>query len=160
VFVGLALWRKPVAAYAAAIAGLTVWFSYCLAPQMNGDRSGSDFIKAVQTQVSMDEQLALVAYKEQFLLYLDRPTVNFGHRRFLEGPQEAYDASAWLNEAPQRVLLVPADQLTPCFRKHAWLAGEASGERWYLARSPAENACAERGNARRAIFYQPGDGER
>jgi len=153
--VALALWRKPVAAYAAAIAGLAVWFSYFLAPQMNGERSGSDFTKAVMTQVMMDEQLALLAYKEQFLLYLDRPTVNFGHRRFLEGPQEAYDASAWLNAEPQRVLLVPAEQLTPCFRKHAWLAGEASGERWYLARSPAESSCAERGNAKRAIYYQP-----
>jgi hypothetical protein len=155
VLIALALWRKPVAAYAAAIAGLAVWFSYFLAPAMNGERSGSDFTKAVLTQVNMDEQLALLAYKEQFLLYLNRPTVNFGHRRFLEGPQEAYDASAWLNAAPQRVLLVPADQLTPCFRKHAWLAGEASGERWYLARSPAENSCAERGNAKRAIYYQP-----
>lgn len=159
VLVALALWRKPVAAYAAAIAGLAIWFSYCLAPRMNGERSGSDFTKSVLTQVNMDEQLALVAYKEQFLLYLDRPTVNFGHRRFLEGPQEAYDASAWLNELPQRVLLVPASQLTPCFRKHARLAGEASGERWYLARSPAESACAEQGNARRAIYYQP-DGTR
>jgi 4-amino-4-deoxy-L-arabinose transferase-like glycosyltransferase len=153
--VAIALWRKPVAAYAAAVAGLAIWFSYFLAPQMNGERSGSDFTKAVLTQVNTDEQLALVAYKEQFLLYLDRPTVNFGHRRFLEGPQEAYDASAWLNQVPQRVLLVPASQLTPCFRKHAWLAGEASGERWYLARSPAESACAEKGDPRRAIYYQP-----
>jgi 4-amino-4-deoxy-L-arabinose transferase-like glycosyltransferase len=157
---GLAWWRKPVAAYAAAIAGLAIWFSWCLAPRMNGERSGSNFIRAVQTQVTTDELLALVAYKEQFLLYLDRPIVNFGHRRFLEGPQEAYDASAWLNAAPRRVLLVPASQLTPCFRKHAWLAGEASGERWYLARSPAENACAERGDARRAIFYEAGERDR
>jgi 4-amino-4-deoxy-L-arabinose transferase-like glycosyltransferase len=152
--IALALWRKPVAAYAGAVAGLAVWFSYFLAPQMNGERSGSDFTKAVLTQVTLDEQLALLAYKEQFLLYLDRPTVNFGHRRFLEGPQEAYDASAWLNAAPNRVVLVPADQLTPCFRKHAWLAGEASGERWYLARSPAESSCVERGDAQRAIYYK------
>ena len=51
-------------------------------------------------QVQAGEQLALVAYKEQFLLYLDRPTVNFGHRRWLEGPQESYDAAAWLNAEP------------------------------------------------------------
>lgn len=158
--IALALWRRPVAAYAAALAGLAVWFSYFLAPQMNPDNSGSAFTKSIQTQVAMDEQLALVAYKEQFLLYLDRPIVNFGHRRFLEGPQEAYDASAWLNDAPQRVLLVPADQLTPCFRKHAWLAGETSGQRWYLARSPAESACAEKGNAKRAIYYQPEGAQR
>jgi 4-amino-4-deoxy-L-arabinose transferase-like glycosyltransferase len=154
VLIGLALRYKPVAAFPAAIAALALWFSYWLAPLMNGERSGGDFTKSVLTQVTADEQLALVAYKEQFLLYLDRPTVNFGHRRFLEGPQETFDASAWLNAAPRRVLLVPEDQLTPCFRANARLAGEASGEKWYLVRTPAEMSCAERGDARRAIYYQ------
>jgi 4-amino-4-deoxy-L-arabinose transferase-like glycosyltransferase len=153
--VALALWRRPVAAYAASIAGLAIWFSYCLAPRMNGERSGGDFTKSFLTQVSFDEQLALMAYKEQFLLYLDRPTVNFGHRRFLEGPQESYDAAAWLEAAPNRVLLVPAGQLTPCFRANARLAGESAGDRWYLVRAPAESACAERGDVRRAIYYDP-----
>ena len=46
-------------------------------------------MRAVLAQVKPGEELALVAYKEQFLLYLDRPTVNFGHRRWLEGPQES-----------------------------------------------------------------------
>ena len=64
---------------------------------------------------SPTEQLALVAYKEQFLLYLDRPTVNFGHRRWREGPQESHDAAAWLNAGRDRVLLMPGDQLNPCF---------------------------------------------
>jgi 4-amino-4-deoxy-L-arabinose transferase-like glycosyltransferase len=156
--IALALWRRPVAAYAAAIAGLAIWFSYFLAPLMNGERSGRDFTKSVLTQVTVDEQLALVAYKEQFLLYLDRPTVNFGHRRFLEGPQESYDAAAWLDAAPSRVLLVPRRQLTPCFSANARLAGESAGERWYLVRSPADASCAARGDRQRAIYYQP-DGE-
>jgi hypothetical protein len=152
--IALALWRKPVAAFVAALAGLTIWFSYWVAPLMNGDNSASTFTKSVLTQVTADEQLALVAYKEQFLLYLDRPTVNFGHRRFLEGPQESYDASAWLNALPNRVLLVPQDQLTPCFRANARLAGESSDEKWYLVRAPAENSCAGKGDAKRAIYYK------
>ena len=152
--IALALWRKPVAAFVAALAGLTIWFSYWVAPLMNGDNSASTFTKSVLTQVTADEQLALVAYKEQFLLYLDRPTVNFGHRRFLEGPQESYDASVWLNAQPNRVLLVPQDQLTPCFRSNARLAGESSDEKWYLVRAPAEDSCAEKGDAKRAIYYK------
>jgi 4-amino-4-deoxy-L-arabinose transferase-like glycosyltransferase len=151
--IALALWRKPVATFAAVVAALAIWFSYWLAPHMNGERSGSSFTRAVLTQITTDEQLALVAYKEQFLLYLDRPTVNFGHRRFLEGPQESYDASAWVNAAPHRVLLVPEDQLASCFRANARLAGEASGEKWFLVRAPAEASCAERGDAMRAIYY-------
>ena len=154
--IALAVWRKPVAAYAASIAGLAVWFSYWMAPVMNGERSGSDFTKAVLTQITADEQLALVAYKEQFLLYVDRATVNFGHRRWREGPQESFDASAWLNAAPNRVLLVPHDQLSPCFTSNARLAGESTGEKWYLVRSPAEASCATQGDAARAIYYAAG----
>ncbi len=84
---------------------------------MNGQRSGRDFVRDALAQLNPKEQLALVAYKEQFLLYLDRPTVNFGHRRWLEGAQESYDAALWLNAAPNRVLLVPESTLKkyPCF---------------------------------------------
>lgn len=155
VLIGLALWRKPVAAFPAVIAGLALWFSYWLAPLMNGERSASTFTRGVLTQVNADEQLALVAYKEQFLLYLDRATVNFGHRRSFEGPQESYDASAWLNAAPNRVLLVPERGLKECFGAFARLAGESSDDKWYLVRAPASESCAQKGNAKRAIYYSP-----
>ncbi|MEJ0087557.1 MAG: glycosyltransferase family 39 protein [Pseudomonadota bacterium] len=145
--------RAPLAAWPVAIGSLAVVFSYFIAPSMNGERSGGDFTRAALAQVKPGEQLALVAYKEQFLLYLDRPIVNFGHRRVFEGPQESFDASAWLNAAPDRVLLVPADQLAPCFVANVAKAGFTSGEDWSLVRAPAANACAEKGDARRAIRY-------
>jgi hypothetical protein len=100
------------------------------------------------------EQLALVAYKEQFLLYLDRPVVNFGHRRVFEGPQESYDAAAWLNQQPGRVLLVPEDQLAPCFTANASAAGVSSDDVWSLVRAPAAADCAAKGDASRAIRYE------
>jgi hypothetical protein len=105
------------------------------------------------TQVTPEEELALVAYKEQFLLYLDRPTVNFGHRRWLEGPQESYDAAAWLNAAPNRVLLVPDKSLSPCFPSDSQLAGRSSDDDWYLVRGPATSECAQKGDLKRAIPY-------
>lgn len=151
-FVGLAAWRKPVAAFPAAIAALAVWFSYWLAPVMDGERSGADFTRQMQAQVTADEELALVAYKEQFLLYLDRPTFNFGHRRSFEGAQEAYDASAWVNAAPRRVLLVPENDMKPCFPADSPKAGESSDEAWYFVRS-ADADCARQGSASRAIRY-------
>ena len=151
----MGLKRASIAAWPVALGTLCIAFSYTLAPAMNADRSSSGFIHGMLGQVKSTEELALVAYKEQFLLYLDRPTVNFGHRRWLEGAQESYDASAWLNAKPDRVLLVPADTIKTysCFVDSLTLAGRSSDEDWYLVRPPAVQACAEKGDATRAISY-------
>jgi 4-amino-4-deoxy-L-arabinose transferase-like glycosyltransferase len=146
--------RAPLAAWPAAIGSLAVVFSWLIAPAMNGEHSARDFTHAMLAQVGPGEELALVAYKEQFLLYLDRPILNFGHRRVFEGPQESYDASAWVNAAPSRVLLVPADQIKPCFEANAAKAGITSDEEWFLVRAPAARSCAEKGDANRAIHYK------
>ncbi len=150
-----AAWRAPLAAWPAALGALAIVFSYFIAPAMNGTRSGADFMRAMLAQVKPGEELALVGYKEQFLLYLDRPTVNFGHRRWLEGPQESYDAAAWLNAAPGRVLLVPSKTIEAhrCFPANATGAGRTSREEWFLVRAPAVQSCAEKGDAARAIVY-------
>ena len=150
---GFAYARAPLAAWPIALGSLAVVFSYFIAPAMNGENSSRDFMRSVQLQVRPGEQLALVAYKEQFLLYLDRPIVNFGHRRVFEGPQESYDASAWLNETPNRVLLVPVDQIKPCFIANAAKAGVSSDKEWFLVRTPAATSCAEKGDAGKAIHY-------
>jgi hypothetical protein len=137
------------------LGALAIVFSYFIAPAINGERSGKDFMRAVLVQVKPDEELALVAYKEQFLLYLDRPTINFGHRRSFEGAAESYDASAWLNAAPHRVLLVPEDvqRKYPCFLGSFTKAGRSASEEWFLVRGPAQSSCAEKGDPSRAIRY-------
>ena len=154
---GAGLWfayrRAPLAAWPAALGALTITFSYWIAPAMNGERSARDFVHNALAQVEPTEQLALVAYKEQFLLYLDRPTANFGHRRWREGEQEAFDAAAWLNAGSERVLLMPADQLKGCFEGPVKSVGFTSREEWLLVRGRATDACAVRGNASRAILY-------
>jgi len=149
----IARWKQPLAAWPAALAALTITFSYFIAPSMNGERSGSDFTREALSQVKPEETLGLVAYKEQFLLYLDRPTVNFGHRRWQEGPQESFDAAAWLNAAPDRVLLVPEDQMKPCLQANATEVGRSSSDHWFLVRGPASAECAAKGNLARAISY-------
>jgi 4-amino-4-deoxy-L-arabinose transferase-like glycosyltransferase len=150
-----AAWRAPLAAWPVALGSLAIVFSWFIAPAMNGQRSGRDFVHHALAQVNPKEQLALVAYKEQFLLYLDRATVNFGHRRWLEGPQESYDAALWLNAAPDRVLLVPDSTLKkyPCFLVSLSPVGVTSREEWFLVRAPAERSCAEQGDSSRAISY-------
>ncbi len=152
---GLLIARRfaPLAAWPVAVASLCIAFSYTLAPAMDPERSASGFTRAMLEQVKPEEELALVAYKEQFLLYLDRPTVNFGHRRWLEGLQESYDASAWLNAGPFRVLLVPRSGLEPCFPVKRTKVGHSSDEDWFLVRGPALAGCATLGDASRAIHY-------
>jgi 4-amino-4-deoxy-L-arabinose transferase-like glycosyltransferase len=145
--------RAPLLAWPAAVGALTIVFSYWIAPWMNGERSGKDFVRAALAQVQPTEQLALVAYKEQFLLYLDRPTVNFGHRRWREGPQESYDAAAWLNAGADRVLLLPGDQLKSCFEGLGTSVGMSAGDEWFLVRGRASEQCAAHGNVARAISY-------
>jgi hypothetical protein len=149
--------RAPLAAWPVALGSLAVVFSYLIAPAMNGERSGKDFMHAVLEElVRPGEELALVAYKEQYLLYLDRPIVNFGHRRVFEGPQEFYDAAAWLNAGRNRVLLVPlvpGNEVSACFIGSVEKAGLSSGDEWYMVRPPAAPNCAAKGDARRAIHY-------
>ena len=144
---------RSLAAWPVALGALCMAFSYSLAPAMNAERSSSGFVAGMLAQVKPEEELALVAYKEQFLLYLDRPTVNFGHRRWLEGPQESFDAAAWLNAGPFRVLLVPDNQLQPCFPSHGASVGRSSDADWFLVRGGASADCASKGDAHRAIHY-------
>lgn len=145
-------WRKPVLAWPVTLGSLTLVFSFVLAPAMNAERSASAFTAQFLAQLRPGEQLGLAAYKEQFLLYLDRPTINFGHRRWQEGEQESLDASAWLNAGEHRVLLMPEKMLKPCFEE-ATFAGESSDDDWYLVRGRADTRCADRGDLRKAIRY-------
>ncbi len=147
--------RRPLFAWPAVIGCLAVCFGLLIAPVMNPVRSSSAFMARALQMTPPDRQLALVAYKEQFLLYLDRETFNFGHRRWREGDQEAFDAAAWLAEAPgRRMLLLPDGPLERCFAAaERRFVGVASDDRWYLVSGPPAAECAAKGRAERAIRY-------
>jgi 4-amino-4-deoxy-L-arabinose transferase-like glycosyltransferase len=148
--------RQPIIAWHISLAALAIAWSYGIAPAMNNERTTKAFIREVQTTVGPREELGLVAYKEQFLLHITRPIVNFGHRRTGEGLQEAYDAAAWQNAGINRVLLLPEPLLTPCFLASTpqALRTPAAGEAWYLVRGTAANSCIQQGLASRAISYE------
>jgi 4-amino-4-deoxy-L-arabinose transferase-like glycosyltransferase len=160
-FVATALWiaawlRRPLLAWPAVLACLAVVWSYGITPLIDSDRSGRRFIESVMAQVPAGKELAFVGYKEQFFLYAARPTVSFGHRRWVEGPQEAYDAAAWIAESPGRTVLIEANTAKECFsRSPQREAGNTSGDRWLLVEAPADSACEARGYAGRARRYVP-----
>jgi len=153
----LVAWRvKPILAWPAVLACLATVWAFGITPQIDAERSARAFMESVLARVPSGTELGLVGYREQFLLHLDRPVVNFGHRRWLEGQQENYDAAHWLNAGPDRVLLVPGSSLEPCFAASPRSAvGEASRETWMLVQGPASEDCARRGDPGRAIRYVP-----
>jgi len=145
---------KPILAWPSVLACLTLTWGFGVAPQINGERSASDFIRQVSAAVPKDRELGLLAYKEQFLLYLDRDTVNFGHARWREGDAEAFDAARWLSGSEQRVLLVPEHFIERCFsRSPRRLVGQSSDDRWYLVSGQPSRECVERGDPRKVIRY-------
>jgi hypothetical protein len=103
------------------------------------------------------EELGLVGAKEQYLLELPRPSVNFGHARWREKGQEAADAAAWFDAKPGRALLIDGKTLALCFAAaESREIGRANRQRWYLVTGGVADArCIERGDLRRARMYIP-----
>jgi hypothetical protein len=125
-------------------------------PQMDGTRSARDFIARVEAMAAPDRELGLLAYHEHFLWNLQRPTVNFGHRRFREGDAEIHDAAAWLAAEPARQLLVQEQMLEPCFKgANAQLVGDSSRGNWFLVTGSPDPACVALGDAHYNFAYSP-----
>jgi hypothetical protein len=128
-------------------------------PQLDASRSGKRFVAQLERMADPNRELGLLAYKEQFLLHLSRPSVNFGHARWREGDSESFDAARWLAADPQRQLLVPEGRLAPCFQdaRIRVEVGTTSRERWWLVREPRNPDCIARGNPAAARLYSAGN---
>ena len=147
--------RRPLFAWPAALGCLTLVWGLGIAPQLNAERSASGFVAQLLERAPRDRELGLLSYKEQFLLYLDREVVNFGHARWREGMAEAHDAAAWLAQDGRRVLLVPGPLIRPCFASNARrLAGRSSSDEWWLVEGMPDADCVRQGDPGRAIRYQ------
>lgn len=130
--------------------------SFVVNPAINDSRSGAALMQRAQAMSAGVRELGLVGYKEQYLLYLDRPVVNFGHARWREGQREAEDAAAWQSRRPGRVLLMDEVTRESCFGSAvAREVGVASRRRWFLVEEGADEVCIARGRATVAIDYRP-----
>ena len=158
VALALCLRRWRLFAWPAVLAALVLVWAFTLMPAFDAERSGRGFMAGVLRRVDPARPLGLVRYKEQFLLYLDRPIVNFGHNRWREGAQQYYDAARWLNATPGALLLVAEAGLKECFAGYAAMhsAGRSAGERWWLVEGPANPLCASRGTPERYEYGPDG----
>jgi 4-amino-4-deoxy-L-arabinose transferase-like glycosyltransferase len=148
--------RRAYSAYAALVALLMLLTGYWINPVLNDVRSGRAFGQAIAQATRDVQELGLVGYREQYLLAIDRPTFNFGHRRTREGDQEAMDAARWLSESSKRALIVGASALNRCFDPQAaTLLTVANRESWYLVTRGARADCVARGEPDAVRYYDP-----
>jgi 4-amino-4-deoxy-L-arabinose transferase-like glycosyltransferase len=143
-------------AYTGVLAVVVATASLVIYPQMDAVRSGRAFMARVEQASAGVTELGLVSAKEQYLLQLRRPSINFGHARWREREVEAADAAAWLAERPGRALLVERRAREICFKNADTLElGRANREHWSLVSGTPDEDCVARGNRSRAILYLP-----
>ena len=110
-------------------------------PRIDDARSGRAFMHRVEKASEGIAELGLVGAKEQYLLQLRRPSINFGHARWRERENEAADAAAWFAAKPGRALLMDdQDARVTAFKNtHATEMGSANraaAGSWSLAVQP------------------------
>jgi hypothetical protein len=154
-------WLRPRdgwLAYAGALVAMLVTIGILINPRIDPMRSGRAFMSRVE-QASRDvTELGLVGFREQYLLQLRRPSVNFGHARWRERAAEAADAAAWLAARPGRALLVESEARDACFgAAPAVELGRANRAQWTLVSGVPDAACVARGDRSRALLYSPPD---
>lgn len=141
----LAAWRwHAVAGLAAWLTGLWVIVGLVGYPLLNDARTPAG-VMAETAQVVDDAELGLVGWKEQHILFADRPVVHFGYRR-PDWEAELRDGLTWLLRDDDRYLLVTDKFPAPCIDlQRAENMGYRHRQNWYLVQ-PADvrDDCRER----------------
>lgn len=143
-------------AYAGSFAGILVTIGLVVYPRIDNVRSGRALMAKLEQASAGIEELGLASAKEQYLLQIRRPVVNFGHARWREREDEAADAAVWLAQRPGRALFVERRTREACFAEAEALdLGAANRGHWFLVSGKADPNCIARGDLSRAILYTP-----
>jgi 4-amino-4-deoxy-L-arabinose transferase-like glycosyltransferase len=150
-------WRDGWLAYGGTLAAILVTTGIVIYPRIDDVRSSRSFMAEVERATVGIEELGLVGAKEQYLLELERPSINFGHARWREKDAEAADAAAWFAAKPGRALLVHQKTLEICFKDtESQELGRANRQHWFLVTGgTVDPACVARGDLRAARLYIP-----
>jgi len=146
-------------AYAGVLGAVLAFTGLVVYPRIDAVRSGRAFTARIEQASSGIRELALVGAKEQYLLQLRRPSVNFGHARWRDGrADEANDAAAWLADDPARGLVMDKRSRALCFKGAAAVdLGRANQQHWFLVTGVPDARCARAGNRAAARYYVPPD---
>ncbi|GAB2583419.1 hypothetical protein GCM10027066_26030 [Dyella jejuensis] len=135
----LAIFRVRRVQWAIAGGMLALWTVYGLwaYPLLNDSSSSAELMRNVRAQLGPHDQVGLVDWKEQNMLMLDRPAVDFGFsaptsRQFTHAVQ-------WQAQAPAtRWLFVQEPAMGHCVdRSKAIDVGHANRRNWWLFKADA-----------------------
>ncbi|MDO9029498.1 MAG: glycosyltransferase family 39 protein [Hydrogenophaga sp.] len=139
-----------------AAASLVGWLFVALLvwPRVDPYRTPQDMMEAVEQHLPPGAELGLIAFKEQFLLFSQRPLTHFSYLAPLL--QQEQNAWIWMREAPNRHLLVPTDGELGCFDvSRAVSLGEAHRREWVLLGPDAVRPTCGTPARLQRFHYQP-----
>jgi hypothetical protein len=113
-------------------------------------------MQEVGQRLAPQDELLLTNFREQFLLFADRPLNHFSYLQADE-PQPK-NAAVWLQASPHRWVLGPINNLVHCFAADKGIAlGQRHGDSWYLFQANAVlPACQSAQSSGAAIYhYEP-----
>ncbi len=112
---------------------------------MNPARSPASFMTKVGDVIGPKAELALVHWKEQFMLFADRPVTNFGFARE-DRDQETLEAAAWMLQGENRWIMLRDINLPHCFAETKAIdMGIRHRRHWYLVnREAVTEDCLQR----------------
>lgn len=104
-------------------------------------------VRNLRPVLGENEELGILAWREQFVLQSDRPMKTFGYGRG-DFDQEARDGARWLLDGTERALLVTDEHAAFCFDTGKAIPLERQSRRnWLLVRRNAiKTECARDGN--------------
>ena len=135
----LAIFRFRRAHYAVAAGMLALWvvIGVWAYPLLNDSSSSAGLMADVRAHIGTQDEIALVDWKEQNMLMLDRPAVDFGFSA--PTSRQFVHATQWQAAAPAtRWLFVQDPAMGPCVdRSKAIDIGHANRRNWWLFKADA-----------------------
>ncbi len=130
--------RTGVNGLAVLFFGLWLLYGWWVYPLINPQRVPADLMAHASEHIGPKAELGLLGWKEQLVLFADRPITHWGfvedHLAEFEMPPLQHTAAAWLDAPSEdRWLLLSDRWLAPCFSSEAGLdLGERHRRRWFL----------------------------
>jgi 4-amino-4-deoxy-L-arabinose transferase-like glycosyltransferase len=135
---------------------LLIWVFVALLvwPRVDPHRTPQDMMDQIEQKLPPPSELALLYFKEQFLLFSQRPLTHFSYLAPLE--EQERNAWRWMHEAPSRFLLVPTDAALTCFDGTKTVSlGEAHRREWVIYGADSMRAACEPPTTVRRYHYRP-----